>query len=497
MAALESSLPSPRSSRLQIPFVWTLALATGLLLGSCDLLGLSEENSSQGPALERYVKASTPAYSWESVGKTTVDGVECVELHLTSQRWRGMRWRHQLVVAQPPASGSSTHGVLVIGGGTQDAVSEGVVSEGVVSEGTGPRTEEAPEQCELLTQTVGASNQTAALLRQVPNQPLFGGLTEDELISYTFDQFLENPSEDTWPLLLPMTKSAVKAMDALQEYSAENFAEKLEKFTVTGASKRGWTTWLTAAMDDRVSALAPMAFDILNMKPQLDHQLDAWGEYSSLISAYTERGLPNVADTPEGEKLIEIVDPYRYRDRVSQPKLVALGTNDSFWPIDALNLYWKELQGKKHTMYLPNAGHGVQNAERVFGTVAAFARGATGELSFPGIDASYSTGTGSGTLTVTPAETPGLEPDAIRLWWGTSADRDFRDAEFSARTIPAQDDGGYQAQVARPDQGYRALFGEVVYEVQNRTFSLSTRVRILAAGESSSGAHPSSAPAGN
>lgn len=447
----------------------------------------SQETSSQAPVLQRYVEASTPAYSWESVGKTTVDGVECVELRLTSQQWRGMRWRHQLIVARPPASGSSSHGVLVIGGGTQDAMRKE----------RGPRAGATSEQCELLAQAVGVSNQAAAFLRQVPNQPLFDGLTEDELISYTFDQFLENPSEDTWPLLLPMTKSAVKAMDALQAYSAENFPEKLEKFTVTGASKRGWTTWLTAAMDDRVSALAPMAFDILNMKPQLDHQLDAWGEYSSLISAYTERGLPHVADTPEGERLIEIVDPYRYRDRVSQPKLIVLGTNDSYWPIDALNLYWKELRGEKHTMYLPNAGHGVQNAEQVLGTVAAFARGATDEFTFPGIDASYSTGPGGGTLTVTPAETPSLKPAGIRLWRATSADRDFRDAEFSARTIPAQDDGGYRAQVARPDQGYRALLGEVVYKVQNRTFSLSTRVRILAAEESSSGAHPSSAPAGD
>ncbi|MFB6229558.1 MAG: PhoPQ-activated pathogenicity-related family protein [Salinibacter sp.] len=473
----------PSLSGLRTPLVWTLALATGMLLGSCDLLGVSEK-SAQRPVLERYVEASTPAYNWESVSETTVDGVECAELRLTSQRWRGMRWRHQLIVAEPPASGSSKHGALIIGGGTQDALREA----------TDPRSGEAPEQCELLAQAAEVSNQAAAFLRQVPNQPLFGGLTEDELISYTFDQFLENPSEDTWPLLLPMTKSAVKAMDALQEYSAENFAERLEKFTVTGASKRGWTTWLTAAMDDRVSALAPMAFDILNMKVQLDHQLKAWGDHSSRISAYTERGLPQVADTPEGEKLFEIVDPYRYRDRVSEPKLIILGTNDSYWPIDALNLYWKELQGEKHAMYLPNEGHGVQNAERVLATVAAFARAAAGEFSFPGIDASYSTGAGGGTLTVTPTKTLGLEPDAVRLWRATSTDRDFRDAEFSARTMPAQDDGRYRANVARPDQGYRALLGEVVYKVQNRTFTLSTRVRILAAEASSSTAPPFSAP---
>lgn len=42
-----------------------------------------------------------------------------------------------------------------------------------------------------------------------------------------------------------MVKSAVKAMDALSEWNLSLGREKLEKFTVTGASKRGWTTWIT------------------------------------------------------------------------------------------------------------------------------------------------------------------------------------------------------------------------------------------------------------
>ncbi len=57
--------------------------------------------------------------------------------------------------------------------------------------------------------------------------------------------FIERPSDPFILLRMPMTKSAVKAMDAIQDFVKQNNIADVKKFMIGGASKRGWTTWTT------------------------------------------------------------------------------------------------------------------------------------------------------------------------------------------------------------------------------------------------------------
>ena len=185
-----------------------------------------------------------------------------------------------------------------------------------------------------------------AVLLHVPQQPIFDGKVEDQIIAHTFDQYLKT-NDSQWPLLLPMVKSAVRGMDAVQQFAQRQWKLQLKTFTVAGASKRGWTTWLTGAVEPRATAIAPMVIDVLNMGSQMKYQEKAWGKLSYKINDYSQLDLPARLNTEKGKALRAIVDPYSYRHLLTQPKLIMIGTNDHYSPLDALKLYWPEVTAEK------------------------------------------------------------------------------------------------------------------------------------------------------
>src|SRR6185295_7859277 len=285
-----------------------------------------------GP-LERYVKGPDSSYSWKVVEKKQTDGLTTVHLEMQSQTWREHPWTHHMRIVRPAVLRNPDIAFLFI---TGDGDGGGNLS-----------------MLKILAERAGA---VAAVVTRVPNQPLYDGRKEDALIAYTFDQYLKT-GDETWPLLFPMAKSAVRAMDTVQAYAEKEHGQKIERFVVAGASKRGWTTWLSAAVDGRVKAIAPMVIDMLNMGVQLKWTAKVYGKQSEKIHDYTELGFDKRADDPVMTKLRGWVDPYTYRNRYTMPKLLLLGTNDPYWTVDSIRNYWDDLPGPKLIFQTPNAGH--------------------------------------------------------------------------------------------------------------------------------------------
>ena len=404
--------------------------------------------------LEEYVKKDDPTFDWKVLRKETKPEGTVSHIKLTSQLWHEITWVHQLRSYEPTGLGEGDAVLLFItGGSTTSTPSDNDDAQGFA-----------------LARLCGAR---CAVLPQVPNQPLMGGKTEDTLISETFVRFLDTKDE-SWPLLFPMVKSAVRAMDAVQAWAKAEAKTPVSKFVVTGGSKRGWTTWLTGAVDRRVVAIAPMVIDTLNMKAQSKHALESWGKQSEQIGDYTSRGLTEKFETPDGQRLWKMVDPYTYRHQITIPKLLINGTNDRYWTLDALNIYWDDLEGPKNVVYVPNAGHGLeQNRSYALNGIGALFRHATKNRPMPRLTWKHTEGDGKLRLEV--GSDP--KPTSAKLWAATSDTKDFRESHWVSTPMLGVE-STFQGELPRPTKGFVALFGDFEFEGEGFRYHLSTQVRI-------------------
>lgn len=405
--------------------------------------------------LEGYVRKPEPEFAWKLKQKIEQSGDRIYDLHFASQTWQGITWEHQLQVYQPAKAAPNATMLLLVTGGS---ATPGTISFGLE-----------------LAKKIGAP---VAFLYHIPNQPLLDDqLFEDDLIAETFVRYLKTKDEN-WPLLFPMVKSVVKAMDVVQAFGKEERRAPAERFIITGASKRGWTTWLAAAIDKRVRAIAPMVIDTLNMRAQMPKQIETFGEYSARLMPYVKRGLLPIPDTPEAQRLVNMVDPWSYRNGFTLPKLIVNGSNDFYWVTNALNLYWNELPSNKWALYVPNTGHDLlrQNSDRfnhVLNGLAAFSRHQMNGRAMPALTWKHESANAKLRLTIEakPAPLGG------RLWVADAPTQDFRTAKWNEQTV-ALSNGTMVGEVTPPEKGYRAFFGEIDYEIDRLKYHLSTQIQI-------------------
>ncbi len=402
-----------------------------------------------GADLFSYVGRRDPETRWRKASEESAGGERVIVLELVSQVWRGSSWKHEVRVVQPETEAPSDVVLLVVSG--------------------------APagwRRFDYERRLAALSGSPVAVLSDVPNQPLFFGRREDDLLAHTFAEYLKTGDED-WPLLFPMTKAAIEAMDAVAELSAKEWGRPVERFIVTGASKRGWTSWLAAAADPRVAGVVPIVFDNLGFGPQMRHQFAVWGEYSGELGDYTSRRLQEQMETPRGAKLVSMVDPLALRDRLGRAwKLVVNGTNDPYWPVDSLRFYWDQLEGEKSVRYVPNGNHGIAQDDRVAAATVAFVRRVAAGKPMPRLKLVRARG---GRLARIVSDE---RPDAARLWIARSATKDFRRSAFESLAARRNGDALTLEIEASGAGKSLALFAEADYLESEHRFSLSTPVEV-------------------
>jgi PhoPQ-activated pathogenicity-related protein len=309
-------------------------------------------------ALQSYVTKKDSAYNWKVDNVVPTDEGSFYEVSLLSQKWQGINWTHRLIVYFPKKAKYSNTLLIVL-----------------------RHLYDRPAGLAGLKYISDSAGTASAFLYDMPNQPLFDGKEEDDLQAFTFSQYLRTGGK-SWPLLFPMVKSVVRALDAIQDISSRREKHIVDKFIVAGHSKRGHASWLTAAVDSRVKGIIPIAIDVLNAKAQMPYHLDAFGAYSTPTKEATD--FLSKLNNPLGNSLIELIDPYAYKENLTAPKLIVCATNDEYFPTDALNLYWDGLRGNKSILYLSNTGHVRADSDpRINPTAFAFARAVAEDKTLP------------------------------------------------------------------------------------------------------------------
>ncbi len=251
---------------------------------------------------------------------------------------------------------------------------------------------------------------------------------------------------------------------------------KITNFVVGGASKRGWTTWLSAAVDPRIKGIAPMVIDMLNMKVQLEWTKRSYGRQSEKIHDYTDLKLEERMDEPRMVTLRGWVDPYSYRQRYTMPKLLLLGSNDPYWTVDSLRHYWNDLPAPKLLYITPNAGHDLAKMKEALPTLTAFFTMLADGKPLPKVAWQISDLGGKAELTMQVSE----PARGFRFWTATSPDRDFRNDQWSSASVAGNSKTEAKANITAPAQGYRAYMIEVqMLSPEGLSYKLSTEARVV------------------
>jgi PhoPQ-activated pathogenicity-related protein len=459
-----------------------LPLAAGVGILSLVLISLSCSSLRTDPSspfaqiladpvtpLDRYVAAPDTNFTFRLVNTIPGDGFTADVLEMTSQAWLTTNevdrplWTHWLILVRPNQVASSKSLLFITGGRNGSKVPDKLDGN--------------------LARIAVTSRSVVAELKMVPNQPLTfagdkEGRFEDSLIAYTWDKFLRT-GDAKWPARLPMTKAAVRAMDTVTAFCATPAGGSLtiDRFVVSGGSKRGWTTWTTAAVDKRVVAIIPAVIDVLNIEPSMLHHYGAYGFWAPAIEDYTQFRIMDWNGTEEYHALMRIEEPFEYRDRLTMPKLILNASGDQFFLPDSSQFYFHDLPGRNFLRYVPNADHSLKNSD-AYETVLAFYHTILNGHPLPDLRWQIRP---EGAIEVTTD----LTPKEAKLWQATNPDaRDFRldvlGAKWQSTLLTPAANGRYLAKVARPDRGWTAFFVELTYPSQTIVpLKLTTDVKVI------------------
>jgi len=284
-------------------------------------------------------------------------------------------------------------------------------------------------------------------------------------------------------------------MDSIQEFILQENGNSIGKFMIAGESKRGWTTWLTGAIDSRIVAMAPVVLSCLNMVPNIHHYYKSLGGWSFALYDYWIEGVMEFLDEPEMVQMAQIIDPYEYRQWMTMPKLMVSGASDEFFMPDDYDYFYNDLIGEKHIWIIENSGHELTlspSGDTYWTMLQTFYIGVLQDYSIPAMSWTRAANAVGGSIVVHIPETP-ISVVAYSAPSITADRRDFRMHSLDDTMNPAPSNivwtespvtdlgaGSYSVEFDTPATGFLCFFIKVRLAGPNgREYILSTEANIL------------------
>ncbi|MQG92459.1 PhoPQ-activated protein PqaA family protein [Pseudomonas sp. MN1F] len=321
---------------------------------------------------------------------------------------------------------------------------------------------------EVLREVALKARIAVVMVSDVPNQALTFSdvqkpLREDEAVAHTWAHSLnDQAAAPELPLQVPMAAAASRAMDLAQE-QLKKIGHKVDRFIITGGSKRGWGAWLTALADDRVMAIVPNVIEVEDTAAMLAGLRKRYGGHWPLaLLPYQQAGVLKQLDSPGFARLAAMIDPMQYLNehgqRLAIPKYLISASGDDFFAPDPVTDYQQRLPGQTSLRVLPNSDHaGVREA--VVSTLVPVVRRLHEGEPLPRVQ--LIADERAGTMQVRFSE----RPLTVKVWTASnSRDRDFRYAcgvRYVSQTIKPK--RRLTVQRTAPSVGWQAQFIEATF----------------------------------
>ncbi|KAI3379159.1 hypothetical protein SNEBB_001484 [Seison nebaliae] len=318
----------------------------------------------QDKVLENYVFKKDLNFQWSMERKYTLPGRDIYILNITSQKWLNESlitpalWQHYAYVAVPHNI-EIKHTVLIYMEPRIRSADLPSIDDFGVAE---------------ISEFALINGMIAVDLKNVPipgvkfhDDPTKKIRYEDEILEYSWLKYFQTKDVNFIPLL-PMVKSVVNTMTALQEFGRLYLRYDIHHYIPTGQSKRGYTSLLAAAIDPRVTHLIPIVYNLIDMEK---------------ISSSTHKALGgNVQGTSEDEGsdyamnkyLVKIIDPLYYNEKYEDKSILFItASSDRYVLPDNEPIFWNEFNGNKFLSRIPNCDHFIKGHKlRLWDVIGAF-----------------------------------------------------------------------------------------------------------------------------